>query len=451
MAALVAAMEPDAVVSVGDNVYDPAGYDDVVGAFYQEWVGAYAGVHGAGSATNRFFPAVGNHDLYTWDGHDGVTDYLDFFTLPGPGVASDATSGSERYYDARWGPVHLFVVDGDPHDDASSIQAQWLKAGLRGSDLPFQVVVVHQSPFSSSSRHGSTARLRWPFERWGADLVLSGHDHDYERLRRDDDRDGTPLTYVVNGLGGAERYPFGAAPPVAGSRVRFAGAFGALTLDACATNVRGSFTTVGGTVVDRFALGARIRPAASPANAYTDVPTAADAAVSWLADPDHRYLPPPWSGTFRPTAAMTRGEAARWLYRLAGMPDVSALPPSPFTDLAPANADAARWLTSDPDGAGPATAVGTGIDADTFAPDRTLNRVTAARWLYRLVGAPAVGDIPDPGWRDVGAGAADAVRWLTDPCPHPQRLAGGRDGTFGASHGLTRAQFAGVVYRTYAR
>lgn len=449
VAALVTALGPDAVVSVGDNVYEPASYDDVVGAFYHPWLGAYPGVHGAGSPTNRFFPAVGNHDLYPWDGHAGITDYLDFFTLPGPGVASDGTSGSERYYDARLGPVHLFVVDGNPQD--TTAQKQWLRAGLRGSDLPFQVVVVHQSPFSSSPHHGSTPRFQWPFERWGADLVLSGHDHDYERLVRDDDHDGRSLTYAVNGLGGAEIYPFGGATPVAGSRVRFAGAFGAITLDACATNVRGAFTTVGGVVVDRFAIGAKAHPAPSPTNAFTDVPSADDAAVSWLADPAHRYLPSPWSGTFRPAAAMTRGDAARWLYRLAGMPAVAALPPSPFTDVTPANADAVRWLTSDPDGGGPGAPVGTGIDADTFGTDRTLNRVTAARWLYGLAGSPDVGGIPDPQWTDVGAGAADAVRWLTDPCPNPQRLGGGRDGTFGSSQGLTRAQFAGIVYRTYAR
>ena len=451
VAALVAALGPDALVSVGDNIYEPATYDDVVGVSYRSWVGAYAGVHGAGSPTNRFFPALGNHDRYTWDGHDGLTDYLDFFTLPGPGADSDATSGTEQYYDVRWGPVHLFVLDSNPHDTPASPQAQWLKAGMRGSDLPFQVVVLHHSPYSSSPHHGSIVRTRWPFERWGADLVLSGHDHDYERVARDDDGDGRTLTYLVNGLGGAEIYPFGRATPVAGSRVRYAGAFGAITLDACATNVRGAFTDVDGTVVDRFALGTRSRPAASPPNAFSDVAAADDRAVSWLADPAHRYLPPPWSGTFRPTAAMTRGEAARWLYRLAGTPDVSALPPSPYTDLTAADADAVRWLTSDPDGAGPGAAVGTGIDADTFAPGHTLNRVTAARWLFQLAGAPDASAIPDPGWRDVGPGAADAVRWLTDPCPHPQRLSGGRDGTFGSAQGLTRAQFAGIVFRTYAR
>lgn len=451
VADLVAALVPDAVVSVGDNIYEPATYDDVVGANYQQWLGDYHGVHGPGSPSNRFFPAIGNHDTYPWPGHDGVSDYLDFFTLPGSGTNSTLSSGTERYYDVRWGPLHLFVLDSNPHDTPSSTQARWLKAGLQTSGLPFQVVVLHHSPYSSSPHHGSIARTRWPFERWGADLVLSGHDHDYERVVRDDDGDGRSLTYAVNGLGGAEIYPFGSATPVPGSRVRYDDAFGAMTIDACDTNVRVAFTTTGGTVVDRFAIGAKARPAASPPNAFTDVPTADDRAVSWLADPAHRYLPAPWSGTFRPTAAMTRGEAARWLYRLAGMPDVSALPASPLTDVPTTQADAVRWLTADPDGAGPGQPVGTGIDSDSFAPNRTLDRSTAARWLYELAGAPDVSGIPDPGWTDVGAGGADAVRWLTDPCPNPQRLGGGRNGAFGSTQGLTRAQFAGVVYRTWAR
>ena len=61
--------------------------------------------------------------------------------------------------------------------------------------------------------------MRWPFKAWGASIVLSGHDHDYERFSVDG------LTYIVNGVGGASLRAF--KTPIAGSQVRFAGEFGA--------------------------------------------------------------------------------------------------------------------------------------------------------------------------------------------------------------------------------
>jgi len=65
------------------------------------------------------------------------------------------------------------------------------------------VVVFHYGAYSSYSTHGSTPEMQWPFEDWGADTVINGHDHTYERLQVG----GIP--YFVNGFGGAGLYPFG--------------------------------------------------------------------------------------------------------------------------------------------------------------------------------------------------------------------------------------------------
>lgn len=66
--------------------------------------------------------------------------------------------------------------------------------------------MLHHAPFSSGSSHGSNPRVQWPFQAWGADVVLSGHDHLYERILK---TGGFP--YFVNGLGGASIYGFGSA------------------------------------------------------------------------------------------------------------------------------------------------------------------------------------------------------------------------------------------------
>ena len=102
MAALVASLGVDFIVTTGDNIQLNGTYDTLVGAYYSDYIGAYVGAYGPGSATNRFFPVLGNHD-YT-NGGGGAT-YHDFFTLPGANFSS--TSGTERYYDFVWGPVHL--------------------------------------------------------------------------------------------------------------------------------------------------------------------------------------------------------------------------------------------------------------------------------------------------------------------------------------------------------
>ena len=107
-------------------------------------------------------------------------------------------------------------------------------------------MVLHHPPYSSGDRHGSTPEFQWPFAEWGADLVLSGHDHVYERIVADG------ATYVVDGSGGKDLYGFD--DPVAGSRARFDGDFGALFLTASDRTLAGEFWSAGGVRVDRFVL-----------------------------------------------------------------------------------------------------------------------------------------------------------------------------------------------------
>ncbi len=234
----VHAWKPDAVLTLGDNNY-PVGaagtLDAHVGAFYARYIHPYKGAYPPGAERNRFFPALGNHD---W-GLGNVRAHEDYFDLP----------GNERYYSVRLGNVAVFVVDSDPHEpdgiDALSAQARWLREGLANSDAAFRVVTLHHPPFSSG-RHGSQAVMQWPYEKWGADLVLAGHDHTYERIERGG------VTYVVNGLGG--RGPYRLGTPVEGSLVRFNADHGALFLEANAKELKARFVTHAGLLVDEFRL-----------------------------------------------------------------------------------------------------------------------------------------------------------------------------------------------------
>lgn len=239
VAKLIDSWQPDFIITLGDNNY-PVGavnhIDTAVGQFFHSFIYPYSGTFEQGAEVNRFFPSLGNHDVIT----DNGKPYFDYFTLP----------GNERYYDFTWGPVHLFALDDIESEPdgvgVSSKQAQWLKATLAGSTSAWNIVYMHYAPYSSGT-HGSTDWARWPYAEWGADAVLAGHDHTYERLEEGG------LEYFVNGLGGAARYDF--VDILLGSLVRYNSDYGAMKVEATETEITFEFITRNGEVVDSYEMG----------------------------------------------------------------------------------------------------------------------------------------------------------------------------------------------------
>src|SRR4051812_32001775 len=84
VAALVKGWNPDVIITLGDNNYPDGGADTIdpnIGKYYHDYIGNYGGAYGAGSAVNRFFPSLGNHDWRTVSGSPPLpTPYLDYFT-----------------------------------------------------------------------------------------------------------------------------------------------------------------------------------------------------------------------------------------------------------------------------------------------------------------------------------------------------------------------------------
>jgi hypothetical protein len=62
VANLVDSLNPDLIITTGDNSYGPGPIDDNIGQYYSDYIGNYTGAYGPGSSTNRFFPSIGNHD-----------------------------------------------------------------------------------------------------------------------------------------------------------------------------------------------------------------------------------------------------------------------------------------------------------------------------------------------------------------------------------------------------
>lgn len=239
VAKLVDTWSADVIVTLGDNNY-PNGtastIDANIGQYYHHYIAPYRGEYGQGADVNRFFPSLGNHDWRT----SSLAPYLDYFSLP----------GNERYYDFVWGPVHFFAIDSDDAEpdgvEVDGAQAAWLRKRLTSSTAPWQIVYMHHPPYSSGD-HGSTPDLQWPFFEWGADVVMAGHDHHYERIERDGG------VYLINGLSGnPKRYGIGS--PVDGSQHSFNARHGAIRGDASDTRLTLVFVDTDGATVDQVTL-----------------------------------------------------------------------------------------------------------------------------------------------------------------------------------------------------
>ena len=148
----------------------------------------------------------------------------------------------------------IIVVDSDSREidgiTRDSAQGEWLQNALAASASRWKIVYFHHPPFSSSSSHGDTPKLQWPFKEWGATAVLSGHDHDYERIVKSD------FPYFVTGHGGNALYGF--TIPVAGSAVRYNSAHGAMLIEADSNSIIfKAYSVIGaGTLIDWYAISA---------------------------------------------------------------------------------------------------------------------------------------------------------------------------------------------------
>lgn len=261
VAALVAGWNVNFVVTVGDNRYGATTFDQTVGKYYCSFLkNAKPGTFCAGGSApvNAFFPAIGNHEYTDGSGADyGLAGYLSYFTLPGAGIVN--SSGNERYYDLVRGDVHLFVLNSYPAEPdgttSGSVQGEWLRTRLAASTARLKIVFMHHAPYSSCTQHGSQPGMQWPFAAWGADVVVAGHDHTYERLQVN----GIP--YFVNGLGGTNIYSFGT--PVPGSIVRYNGDYGAMLVESSGPTTRFRFINTSGTVIDDATITTDLPPTAS--------------------------------------------------------------------------------------------------------------------------------------------------------------------------------------------
>jgi hypothetical protein len=192
------------VITAGDNAYPDGSPSDFETRYDPTW-GRYLG---------RTRPTPGNHDYHT----PGAAAYFDYFGWRAGPRRSDGTG--RGYHAFKVGSWLVFALDSEACLRASgcgykSPQHRWLRKKLAASRARCTLAVWHR-PVYSSGAHGDDPAARpllRVLHRFGADVVVNGHEHDYERLARSDpagkvDRRHGIRQFIV-GTGGVNLRPKG--------------------------------------------------------------------------------------------------------------------------------------------------------------------------------------------------------------------------------------------------
>jgi len=198
-----------------------------------------------GKLVSRIKAALGNHEYNT----PGATGYYGYFGA----AAGDPSKG---YYSYDLGNWHIVVLNSVCSSviggcAAGSLQEQWLRTDLAANPRSCTLAYWHHSRYSSGTAHGSQLQLRDLFKAlhdFDADLVISAHDHNYERFAPQD-ADGNldttrGIRAFVAGTGGRSTTSFG--PPIANSEVRQSDTYGVLKLTLHPTSYDWEFVPVAG-------------------------------------------------------------------------------------------------------------------------------------------------------------------------------------------------------------
>lgn len=232
VAARSRALAPQVLLALGDEQYQNGTYYD--------FTHAYAPTFGQQRSITR--AVVGNHEYQT----AGAAGYFQYF--------AGRVGGGAGYYRVQAGEWQLFLLNSNCDKVNCATEAKWLDQQMTAYPSRCSLVAMHHPRYSSGGEHGSSTSMK-PF--WDvlythrADIVLAGHDHDYERFvpmnGSGSARSNGPTSFV-SGTGGKSLYKKGAVVP--GSAYFQNTAPGVLQLSLGAGQFSWRFATAGGSFPD---------------------------------------------------------------------------------------------------------------------------------------------------------------------------------------------------------
>jgi hypothetical protein len=204
---------PGTVFTTGDNAYPDGTASDFAQRYEPTW-----GRHKA-----RTRPSPGNHDYHS----SGAGPYFDYF-------GANAGPAGRGYYSYDLGDWHIISLNSNVSMSAGSAQEQWLRADLAANTKDCILAYWHHPRFSSGTHGSSTSSqpLWQALYEAGAEIVVVGHDHNYQRFapqtpsgQADPSRG---IRQFVAGMGGAGLYQF--STPIANTEAYNTNTYGVLKL-----------------------------------------------------------------------------------------------------------------------------------------------------------------------------------------------------------------------------
>jgi len=212
------------VFTAGDNAYDSGTYTQYTNCYHPTW----------GRHKSRTKPVPGNHEYNT----SGAAGYFKYF------------SNVSSYYAYNLGDWRIYALNSEIDVSSTSAQVKWLKNDLAANPKRCVLAYWHKPRWSSGSHYGSNSKYQTLWKTLydaKAELVISGHEHNYERFK-EMNASGTAsspgMREFVVGTGGASHYGFGST--LSTSQVRNSSTYGVLKLTLNSTSYSWKFIPVAG-------------------------------------------------------------------------------------------------------------------------------------------------------------------------------------------------------------
>jgi len=242
------------VFTLGDNAYPDGTLTQFNNCYGPTW----------GRHKERTYPSPGNHDYHT----SGATGYYTYLGATASPLDTNCTSNCKGYYSYNLGDWHIIVLNSEIDHSAGSAQERWLRANLAAHQSICTLAYWHKPRFSSG-RHGNNSGVQSFWQAlydYGADVVLNGHDHTYERFApQNPTGQADPARGIrefVVGTGGASLYSFSATRP--NSEVRNNTTWGVLKLTLHSASYDWEFIPVAGQTFSDSGTGACISTGPPP-------------------------------------------------------------------------------------------------------------------------------------------------------------------------------------------